>query len=294
MSQDQFTDYELRLAVLEERTRPKRKTLADWFKDWAGVGTLTIALLYSFPLGVWDRFISDPVEKLRDTAVRLAQIDAEFSKTYNSIPAADARASWSRAISSQKAAIIRRSIDDISNHYTRLTAPEMILLGHNIAQFGRLELAEELYLAAARKADVEQIVWLQSDAFRMRAQLHRMGPTGIDLPKVRENYSRSIEVVAGSALSVYGLQASNNAFEWAVFELTAGDWACGWTLGNWAMQTVLKVPSNPLVQTYGEQYQLELSKYKQKANVEQPSTGCPADLTTWIGDSDEKATGSGN
>ena len=48
---------EERLAVLEERTKPAKKTLIDVIKEWGGVATAVIALLYSFPLGVWDRFV---------------------------------------------------------------------------------------------------------------------------------------------------------------------------------------------------------------------------------------------
>ena len=46
--------FDERLAVLEERTKPKPRTIYDRIKDWAGVLTFVIAVLYTYPLGVWD------------------------------------------------------------------------------------------------------------------------------------------------------------------------------------------------------------------------------------------------
>ena len=52
--------FEERLALLEDRTKPKKKTALDHVKDWAGVATALIALLYTIPLGVWDYWIKTP------------------------------------------------------------------------------------------------------------------------------------------------------------------------------------------------------------------------------------------
>jgi hypothetical protein len=41
-----------RVAALEERTRDKPKGLLDRIKEWSGVATAVLALLYTFPLGV--------------------------------------------------------------------------------------------------------------------------------------------------------------------------------------------------------------------------------------------------
>ncbi len=46
--------FDERLAVLEERTKPKPRTIYDRIKDWAGVLTFVIAVLCTYPLGVWD------------------------------------------------------------------------------------------------------------------------------------------------------------------------------------------------------------------------------------------------
>lgn len=41
-----------RLAILEERTHPKPKSVVDRLKDWGGVASLVIAIAYSFPIGL--------------------------------------------------------------------------------------------------------------------------------------------------------------------------------------------------------------------------------------------------
>src|SRR5262245_15077333 len=51
------TSFSERVAILEERTRPKQKSLLDRLKDRGGLVSLLAAVAYSFPIGLWDRFI---------------------------------------------------------------------------------------------------------------------------------------------------------------------------------------------------------------------------------------------
>jgi len=46
-----------RVSLLEERTKDKQKTVIDRVKEWSGVATAVFAILYTIPLGVWDRFV---------------------------------------------------------------------------------------------------------------------------------------------------------------------------------------------------------------------------------------------
>src|SRR3954469_20049152 len=113
MSDESRPSVDERLAALDERTTPKPKTLTDRVEDWAGVGTLAIALLYTFPLGVWDRFFvtehqqrQKETDELRSLIVKLAEKDADLARAYFSITNEQVRAFFSRAMASMKSAII--------------------------------------------------------------------------------------------------------------------------------------------------------------------------------------------
>ena len=52
-----------RVAALEERTRPKKATFFEKFRSYGGLIALVITIGYSWPLGVWDRFVITPAQK---------------------------------------------------------------------------------------------------------------------------------------------------------------------------------------------------------------------------------------
>ena len=251
---------EERIAVLEERARPKPRSFTDYIKEWAGVGTLMIALLYTFSLGVWDRFFvtaeqrrAAQTDQLRNLAIALSDLDAELARSYFSISDEQVRAFFSRAMSSKKAALIEREIMNLKENYDELSAAEMILLAYNVGLSGKMALADEIYEMALRKADSDDNVAFRSDIFRLRAQLHSSGPNGVDIRKARENYARAIAAIAEYAAPNFKLQVSNSAFEWAVLELASqgGDWRCGQSLGAWAIKIVEGLPHiNPEIATY--------------------------------------------
>lgn len=277
-----------RVAALEERTTPKPRSPTEFMKEWAGVGTLLIALLYTFPLGVWDRFFvtadqkrAQQIETLRNLALAVSELDAKFAGAYNSIPDEQTRAFFSRAMSSQKAALIERDLPVIQAHYSQLSAPEMIVLAYNLGLGGKVELADKIYTAASAKVVADHNVSAAADIYRLRGQLHASGPKGIDMIQTRQNYSKSIESLTGYASPGLRLQATNSAYEWAIFELSAGDWKCGQTLGAWAITMVDGLPKvSPEVATYGIQYRNVLGRFQLQPN--QPQAGCPEELIRWM------------
>jgi hypothetical protein len=272
---------EERIAVLEERTRDKPKSVTDYVKEWAGVGTLMIALLYTFPLGVWDRFFVTQVDRLRDLAIHLSELDAENARSYFSIEDDQVRAFFSRAMSSKKAALIEREIANLQANYDELSSAEMILLAYNVGLSGKRNLADEIYKAALTKARNEQNISFVSDIYRLRAQLYAADPNGLN--DVRESYSRAIGTLMEVRSPVFQLQISNSAFEWAVWELSSfgGDWACGQSLGALAIQIIEGLPHvNPEIATYEAQYRRQLAQFQRRAD--HSDAGCKEALVPWL------------
>jgi hypothetical protein len=81
------SDVDRRLAVLEERTKPKPKSFVKNITQWSGVATFLLASLYTFPLGVWDRFFVSQEEEVRSLIVKLTDADTELFKISQSLPA---------------------------------------------------------------------------------------------------------------------------------------------------------------------------------------------------------------
>lgn len=290
MVEDAQLEMEKRLARLEERTSPKPKSFVENLKEWAGVGTLIVALLYTFPLGVWDRFIITPeqskrkkVEEVRSVLIQMMDKDAELARSYNAISSDQVRAFFSRAIAAAKTIIISRSDIDFEVDITNeLSINELIALGYSVAQISKVKLAERIYDQALQKARKEKVPQLEADLYRMKAGLYSgYSGSGADLAKVREYFDQSVKIILENNPGPDSmLQASNSAFEWASMELAFGDWTCGQILGNWALTTVRALPPiNPDSATYAAQYQLQLARFvKQKS---QPVVGCPRDRASW-------------
>ena len=81
-----------RVAALEERTTPRPKGILDQLKEWGGIVSLLIALGYTFPLGLWDRFMITPLESeqrkigaTRNIVLQSAQLVADFGRTISAI-----------------------------------------------------------------------------------------------------------------------------------------------------------------------------------------------------------------
>ena len=81
-----------RLAIVEERTKPVKKGVIDSLKAWGGLASLVIALAYSFPLGLWDRFVTTPerkqaqeLEKLREVIFTISEITIQTASAVSGV-----------------------------------------------------------------------------------------------------------------------------------------------------------------------------------------------------------------
>ena len=67
-AENALASFEKRISVLEERTAPKPKALVERITAWGGVATFLLAFLYTFPLGVWEKFWVSPVNAIAGCA----------------------------------------------------------------------------------------------------------------------------------------------------------------------------------------------------------------------------------
>jgi hypothetical protein len=135
MQESPTLDYDARLAVLEERTRQKPKTVFERIKDWSGILTFVIAVLYTYPLGVWDRFVvtakeqkAKEVADLRSIILQLTQADAENIRAVTSTSDLQAQTILSQIANARRGALLAPNIALIEKHYSELTGGELELL----------------------------------------------------------------------------------------------------------------------------------------------------------------------
>jgi hypothetical protein len=124
MSESTNSDFDSRLAVLEERTKPKEKTILDRIKDWSGVLTFVVAVLYTYPLGVWDRFVVTAeqqkikeIGELRATIVRVTELDSETFRVIASIADVQQQALMSQVQNARKSALLIPELPLVEKHY---------------------------------------------------------------------------------------------------------------------------------------------------------------------------------
>lgn len=242
MSDQPAPSIEERLAILEERTAPQRKGLLEIIKEWSGFATAIIALLYSFPLGIWDYWVTSPqtaeLEALRNATTQLAELEARQTQGYAAITAPELRIFYANAMGAQRAAVLARVEPLIQRRQADLSVQELIMLAYNLAQYGLPDRALATYSIARETAERDRApLPMRADIYRMIAAVHlNQGPGG-NPDAVRHNYSQNITLLLSSPTPWNVQMAANTGFEWAFFEKTApaGNWACGEFLHAWAL-----------------------------------------------------------
>jgi hypothetical protein len=243
-----------------------------------------LALLYTFPLGVWDRVVVTPeqrrdsrVAEVRNAIVQLAEFEASTARSYGSISDPTVRAYFSRAMGSQRAAMLFRIEPMIAGIENRLSVPELILLAYNLAQAGKAARADALYGQALRLAAGDDVpVTLRADIHRMRAQLVATLPGGLDLGRLRADYRTNLGLLMATRSPGLMVQAANSGFEWSLYELAQGDWTCGERLGAWARQVYGGLPlAGPDAATIAQAYEAQRRLVAPRSGT--PGQGCDAE-----------------
>ncbi|WP_299739066.1 hypothetical protein [uncultured Roseobacter sp.] len=281
-------DLQERVAVLEERTRPTSKSLLDHLKEWGGVGTLIVALLYTFPLGVWDRFYltskaraEAEIGELRLVALEIAKLDGDWARTAGGISTPELQTMATRAVGSQKTTLLTGKLDEIVKYQDQLTTPELVMFAYSVSQINMPELADSLYQKAFEKSEMDETIWLSADILRLRATSLLNKSIQFDIDEVRSLYGESAKLLASSKTDAFVLQLAFTLFDWATIEFTKGDWACGEILSHKALEKLDSLPAfNPVVAQYKRQFVMRIGKMS--PHIELPRKDCSANLVSLV------------
>lgn len=213
-----------------ERLARKRKTLVEVLKDWGGVASLVIAIGYSFPLGIWEKFIqaekqrnAAEVQSLRAVIEETIGITSEGAKTLSTTQDPFLYDTAARAINTRIFLQMAKHRELFDKHLKALTPPELLVIGNNYVMTGQAERALPFFKEAEDKAGPD----LQSkyEAMRQKAKIRFTAGPLQDQPESRKNFQTAITAMA----QVPSLRFASVSLlsEWAFFELVDGDWSCG-------------------------------------------------------------------
>lgn len=173
-----------RLARIEEKVG-KPKSFLDKIKDWGGVATALIAILYSFPLGVWDRVYAAldttrDVSELRQSIANLATLQADFAKGAASIGDFQLREVFTRGANTRIMIEIDQVQRRLNIYADSLSASHLLMLGSALVGTAQYQRADDMYnraivnarraIAGAPPSDFHNS-YILSESLRLRAQL---------------------------------------------------------------------------------------------------------------------------
>ncbi len=221
-----------RVAVLEERTLPKHKTRLERIKDWGGIASLALTLAYSFPLGVWDRFIepdkkraAEELVRLRDVVEQSVVIISEGGKALAGIQDPFLYDTVGRAVNTRLFVLMSKHRELFEKHKELLTPPELLVIGNTFAFVNLPDAARPFFVRAHERAG--QDVQSKVEAIRQLAKgLFAQGPSR-DQTQARGLFQQALQtlVTTRSQQAMYSHAALQA--EWALMELIDGDWQCG-------------------------------------------------------------------
>jgi hypothetical protein len=221
-----------RLAVLEDRVRPRPKTLVDQVKEWGGVASLVIALAYTWPMGLWDRFITPrsqqqaaQLAQLRGAIETSAVLVSDEGKALSGISNPTFYDAVARSYNTRLYLLMDQNHAGFEARRQELTPSELVTVGYNFMMVNRLEEARDFYEYMLRRHDIDSM--MKGEARRELAKIYFM-PSDIQSPSAARAYYLALIEEQRSARSIQavGLEITARA-EWGFFEMLGGDWQCG-------------------------------------------------------------------
>ena len=272
------TDTLQRMATLEERTKPKPKTFLEKLQTYGGLIALIVAVGYSWPLGVWDRFIVSPekaiegkVGDIRESLTRATSLYVDFGRLQSSIADPEMRDLAMRFTANQMLLLITKYDVDYAKYRDKLFPEELLIIGILYQNVYRIEDSLRYFEYVVEHKNTSEFARLEAN--RQIAKSY-MFPSPIqNVVKARNIYKTILAKALQSQRVEIASQAILIQSEWGLFEMTAGDWQCGVHNMDAAIAR-LKV-MQPLINDRGNMMNLFVAK-RQSGSPKpgQPQAGC--------------------
>jgi hypothetical protein len=265
----------------------------DRIKDWSGVLTFVIAALYTYPLGVWDRFVvtakqekSKEVGDLRSIILKLTEADSELIRAYASITDIQAQASLTQVANARKAALLAPNVALVGKHYAELTGAELELIGYQLNQLGdQGTLVTQIFAKAAEKMVASKNNLGAADTYRVQAGLYGpFGSLGPDIQKTRDFMQKAVGLLLLGEPSKSLSGAVALAMDWTNYEAMGGSWPCAEQMAKWLISQYQYI--NPAyAQSLQSQFAQMATNRKSASSpwlpVNQDTNTCSKDIFPW-------------
>jgi hypothetical protein len=258
--------------------------LVTALKEWGGVATLLIAILYTFPSTVLDRVTSSEEKELARARQALSEGSSMMiERLLNAPKITDVRATdmMNNLYNVKFYNLIYTNSDLLARNRGKLRSSELAIMAGLLAFSGNAKEALIYFDAAIARAKSENVPYV--NILRDKAQvLMYPGPTQ-DLALGRKSY---VDVLGFFANEKHPMAARQHALflaELALFEATVGDWACGQALKADAENALQIVQfRDPSVAPFYTIFTENFSGAKQGDT--QPTDGCGYKSRSRVGD----------
>jgi hypothetical protein len=272
-----------RVAALEERTKPKQKTLLDKVKDWGGVGTLLIALIYTFPSNLYQQIFQPDKKALEDLRLVIEQstmILADGLKAASSATNPSSATQLNRYYTTRAYLVMAHHQESFMKYKDQLTPTELMVVGMNFNIVNRSDLAfiflnaslSQIQKLKKSNGDTGEEIVTQLQALRLKAQLLFVPSNLQNLPMGRQTFKEAIAIAQATKSTQEKLSLIDLHHSWAGLERLHGDWACSETQLKTAFEILQSIQS----QLFDNQqlHQTLLVTSQLPSRPQQPQQGC--------------------
>lgn len=278
MPRDFETDTLQRLATLEERTKPRPKTFLEKLQAYGGLIALVIAVGYSWPLGVWDRFIVSQekaieakVAEIRESLTRATDLTVDIGRLQSSIANPEMRDLATRSTFNKILLLITKYDADYAKYREKLFPDELLIIGILYQNLYRFEDSLRYFEYVTESKKASEITMLEAN--RQIAKTYFFPSPVQDVVRARNIY----KAVLPRALESQRVQIVSHATliqsEWGLLEMTVGDWQCG--VQNMDAAIARMKALQPLLNDQGNTINLFMSKRQSLLpKPGQPQAGC--------------------
>lgn len=266
-----------------KRRKSRARKVLGYIKEWGGVATLVIALLYTFPLGVFQLIESTnaktaaaedaAISSVRQSVSDMSQLIAD--KISHQIQSQDPR--YRDALNVAYDIRIYNTIYSKKELFKkwapRLRSSEIYAIGSSLTLIGEVGDSQQYYTMAFAKAVEENNFGAQVTAIRERGYSLFMETPYQDKDRARKDYLQVLDMLLSKKQTWALLQYTVRLSELSTFELSVGDWACGDSLRADVEPLFQKLGLiDPGLANYYTMFQQNVALYKPKQG--QPMAGC--------------------
>jgi hypothetical protein len=266
---------------VEIKSKPRRidQRILTFVKEWGGILTIVIAIIYTLPLQVIDRLDANREKPIAAARQALASTFTLRAEKISALQKADEQLpEYQSYVSAVNAAfdlqiynVITTNKELFNRVKDNLRPSELYSIGSAFSSFiGDLKTSQIYYDLAIKKALTEGNHEIVASTYREKSSTLFIS----DPDQSRKYYTLAMQIMTNS----------KNHFEYAIllselisWELTFGDWECGQKLKDIVLKMYEKIEkSNQAIRPYKISYVRNWKTISKKE--EQPDKGCTYEL----------------